>query len=89
MVFELFLAKIQVHNNFIDPVVEALKFMTPLAFDVMAASIVECLVDLSQQRRKSKEVDLLFLRSLATFVGQVFKKFDIEMTGLLQVCRSA
>ena len=89
LVFDTFLAKIQVHNNFIEPVIEALKYMTPLAFDVMASSLVESLAELSHQRKRSKEVDLLFLRSMSQFTGQVFKKFDIDMTGLIQVCHSS
>jgi hypothetical protein len=67
-------------------IVESLKYITPLACDVLACGLIESLVDLGQQRKRTKNFDPTILRSMAQFAGQVFKKYDAEVTGLLQVC---
>ncbi|KAK2556060.1 THO complex subunit 2 [Acropora cervicornis] len=58
ILFEYLLSQIQKYDNFIGPVVDSLKYLTPLAYDVLAC--------------------------LAVFCGTVFRKYSIELTGLLQ-----
>lgn len=70
-------------------VVESLKFLTPLAFDVMTYVIIG---HLASPRSMLKEDGTSFshwLASLAKFTGQLYQKFPgIELSGLLQVWRA-
>jgi len=89
IVFESVLLQIQAYDNLIGPVVDALKYLTMMSYDVLGYCVVESLVnnnsDEQRDRFKSDGTSLpLWLQSLASFCGSVFKKYSIEMTGLLQ-----
>ncbi|XP_044176473.1 THO complex subunit 2-like isoform X1 [Acropora millepora] len=85
ILFEYLLSQIQKYDNFIGPVVDSLKYLTPLAYDVLAYCIIEALANPERERLKHEDTNISeWLKSLAVFCGTVFRKYSIELTGLLQ-----
>ncbi|XP_046666105.1 THO complex subunit 2 isoform X1 [Homalodisca vitripennis] len=83
--FDYMLIQIQTYDNLIVPVVDALKYLTSMSYDVLGYCVVEALVAAERDRFKHDGTSLsLWLQSLATFCGYIFKKYTIELTGLLQ-----
>ncbi|KRZ77829.1 THO complex subunit 2 [Trichinella papuae] len=85
VVFDYLLSQIQQFENLIGPVVESLRFVTNLSYDVLAFCIIEHLARPEKQKLKVSHATISsWLQSLATFVGSVFKKYNIELSGVLQ-----
>jgi len=85
LIFTYILSQIQVYDNLIGPVVDSLKYLTNLSFDVLGFCIIECLNDPSRERTKTDGTSIsMWLTALSSFCGAVFKKHSIELTGLLQ-----
>ncbi|VDO23544.1 unnamed protein product [Brugia timori] len=85
VVFDYILDQIQTFENLIDPVVESIRFLSDLEFDVLSFCIIEHLAAPDKQQLKASDGSLSpWLQSLATFVGNVFLKYNIELTGVLQ-----
>ncbi|XP_050443418.1 THO complex subunit 2 isoform X2 [Adelges cooleyi] len=83
--FDYILGQIQVFDNLSSIVVECLKFMTSLSFDVLGYCIVETLGKSGQDRVKHDGTSIsVWLQSTASFCGAIFKKHPIELTGILQ-----
>jgi THO complex subunit 2 len=77
--------QIQVYDNLINPVVDSLKYLTSLSYDVLGCCLVEALSQADKKRFKHDGTSIsLWLQSLASFCGAVFKKYPIELAGLLQ-----
>lgn len=69
----------------ITPVVDSLRYLTSLSFDVLGYSIIEALNNPEKDRTKHDGTSIsLWLTSLSNFCGAVYKKYNIELTGLLQ-----
>ena len=64
--FDSLLAKVQVYDNFIQPVVDALKYANPLGLDVLAFCLVEALANPEKARM---QVGAFFLRAIAIAIG--------------------
>lgn len=59
--------------------------MTNLSYDVLGFCLVESLTQADRDRYKHDGTSIsLWLQSLASFCGAIFKKYNIELTGLLQ-----
>ncbi|KAM3724364.1 THO complex subunit [Dirofilaria immitis] len=85
VVFDYILDQIQTFENLIEPVVESIRFLSDLEFDVLSFCIIEHLAAPDKQQLKASDGSLSpWLQSLATFVGNVFLKYNIELTGVLQ-----
>uniref|UniRef100_A0A0R3RSG9 THO complex subunit 2 n=1 Tax=Elaeophora elaphi TaxID=1147741 RepID=A0A0R3RSG9_9BILA len=85
VVFDYILDQIQAFENLIEPVVESIRFLSDLEFDVLSFCIIEHLAAPDKQQLKASDGSLSpWLQSLATFVGNVFLKYNIELTGVLQ-----
>merc|ERR1712142_990850 len=85
LLFTYILSQIQVYDNLIGPVVDSLKYLTNLSFDVLGFCIIEALNDPSRVRTKTDGTSIsMWLTALSSFCGSVFKKHNIELTGLLQ-----
>ncbi|XP_060532268.1 THO complex subunit 2 isoform X2 [Cylas formicarius] len=83
--FDYVLLQIQVYNNLIAPVVDSLKYLTNLSYDVLGFCLVETLANADKKRVKHDSTSIsTWLQSLSSFCGAVFKKHSIELTGLLQ-----
>ncbi|XP_064481885.1 THO complex subunit 2-like isoform X2 [Ornithodoros turicata] len=84
--FDYILSQIQTWDNLIGPVVDSLKYLTLLSYDVLAYCIIEALCNPEKDRMKHDGTTISqWLQSLANFCGAVFKKYSIELTGLLQL----
>lgn len=77
--------QIQIYDNLIGPVVDSLKYLTLLSFDCLGYCLIEALTMADRDRFKHDGTSIsLWLQSLASFCGAIFKKYSIELSGLLQ-----
>ncbi|XP_057340023.1 THO complex subunit 2 isoform X2 [Microplitis mediator] len=85
VLFDYILIQIQLYDNLIGPVVDSLKYLTNISYDVLGYCLVEALAGADRDRLKHDGNSIsLWLQSLASFCGAIFKKYNIELTGLLQ-----
>ncbi|KAH8248629.1 hypothetical protein KR032_001611, partial [Drosophila birchii] len=85
LLFDYILLQIQIYDNLIGPVCDMLKYLTALSFDCLGYCIIESLTLTGRLRFKDDGTSLsLWLQSLASFCGTIFKKYSIELSGLLQ-----
>lgn len=84
--FTVMLNQIQSYDNLIDHAVDAAKYLTPLEYDVFTYSLIEALSNPEKERTKSDGTNTsLWLKSLATFAGQFYKKYAaMDCTPVLQ-----
>ena len=83
LLFDYVLSQIQLYDNLIGPVVDSLKYSTNLSFDVLGYSIIEALNNPEKDRTKHDGTSIsLWLQSLSNFCGAIFKKYNIELTGV-------
>ncbi|XP_068267883.1 THO complex subunit 2 isoform X1 [Nyctibius grandis] len=85
ILFDYILSQIQKYDNLITPVVDSLKYLTSLNYDVLAYCVIEALANPEKERMKHDDTTISsWLQSLASFCGAVFRKYPIELAGLLQ-----
>lgn len=86
VVFETILAQIQSYENLIVPVVEMMKYLSPMTFDVLTFVILANLSDPDKTRLKDDGLNVsLWMQSLSSFAGNLYKRHPtIELVGLLQ-----
>uniref|UniRef100_UPI00358DF603 THO complex subunit 2 isoform X2 n=1 Tax=Myxine glutinosa TaxID=7769 RepID=UPI00358DF603 len=85
ILFDYILSQIQKFDNLINPVVDALKYLTSLSYDILAYCIIEALANPEKEKMKYDDTTIsLWLQSLASFCGAIFRKYPIELTGILQ-----
>ncbi|XP_024887298.1 THO complex subunit 2 isoform X7 [Temnothorax curvispinosus] len=85
VLFDYVLIQIQLYDNLIGPVVDSLKYLTNISYDVLGYCLIEALAGADRDRFKHDGTSIsLWLQSLASFCGAIFKKYNIELTGLLQ-----
>ncbi|XP_051169390.1 THO complex subunit 2 isoform X1 [Leptopilina boulardi] len=85
VLFDYVLIQIQLYDNLIGPVVDSLKYLTNISYDVLGYCLVEALAGADRDRFKHDGTSIsLWLQSLASFCGAIFKKYNIELSGLLQ-----
>uniref|UniRef100_A0A3Q1CI77 THO complex subunit 2 n=1 Tax=Amphiprion ocellaris TaxID=80972 RepID=A0A3Q1CI77_AMPOC len=81
----IMLSQIQWYDNLIVPVVDSLKYLTSLNYDVLAYCIIEALANPEKEKMKHDDTTISsWLQSLASLCGAVFRKYPIELAGLLQ-----
>lgn len=84
-IFDYILSQIQTWDNLIVPVIDSLKYLTSLSYDVLAFCIIEALGSSEKDRMKHDGTSIsVWFQSLASFAGSVFKKYPIDISGLLQ-----
>ena len=65
--------------------VDSFKYLTNLSFDMLSYCIIESLNDPGKDRTKTDGTSIsVWLTALSLFCGSVYKKYNIELTGLLQ-----
>uniref|UniRef100_A0A3B3ZEY6 THO complex subunit 2 n=1 Tax=Periophthalmus magnuspinnatus TaxID=409849 RepID=A0A3B3ZEY6_9GOBI len=74
---------IQWYDNLIVPVVDSLKYLTSLNYDVLAC-IIEALANPEKEKMKHDDTTISSWLQLASLCGAVFRKYPIELAGLLQ-----
>ncbi|XP_015904652.2 THO complex subunit 2 [Parasteatoda tepidariorum] len=84
-IFDYILSQIQAWDNLIMPVIDSLKYLTSLSYDVLACCVIEALGNSEKDRMKHDGTSIsIWLQSLANFGGAVFKKYPVDISGLLQ-----
>ncbi|CAL8086593.1 unnamed protein product [Calicophoron daubneyi] len=82
LLFDLVLSTVQLYTNLIGPVVEALKYVSSLGYDILTFCIIEAL---SSDDSKLEDLQLSQgLQALSTFTGLLCKKYQFDLSGLLQ-----
>ncbi|XP_064637610.1 THO complex subunit 2-like isoform X2 [Lineus longissimus] len=85
IIFEYVLSQIQKYDNFIGPVVDSLKYLTNLSYDVLIYCIIEALANPDKEKLKYDDTSVsLWLQSLANFAGAICRKYQVELAGLGQ-----
>ncbi|XP_052792425.1 THO complex subunit 2-like isoform X2 [Mya arenaria] len=85
VLFEYILRQVEKYDNLIGPVVDALKYLTDLSYDILIFCIIESVAVPEKEKTKLGETTLAsWLQSLATFAGCICKKYTVEQTGLVQ-----
>lgn len=65
--------------------VDSLKFMTPLSYDVLSYCIIVAISDADKDKMKHDSTNISsWLQSIATFCALVFKKYPIELIAMIQ-----
>lgn len=83
--FEYMLGQIQSYDNLIGPVVDSLKYLSSVSYDVLLFCVIEALSNPSREHSKHEGTSISpWLLSLANFCGSAIKKYQIELPGLLQ-----
>ena len=75
-------------DNLIMLVVESLKYLTGLSYDFLAYCIIEMLMQPNRVNNKQTNgMAASWLVNLSVFCGSIYKKYNIELVGILQyVC---
>uniref|UniRef100_A0A2C9JZK7 THO complex subunit 2 n=1 Tax=Biomphalaria glabrata TaxID=6526 RepID=A0A2C9JZK7_BIOGL len=85
IVFEYILNQIQRYDNLIGPVVDSLKYLTTISYDMLTFCIIEAIANPEKDRMKTDNMNIsLWLQSLANFAGAICRKYQVELTGILQ-----
>lgn len=79
------LSQIQTFDNLIGPVADSLKYLSSLSADLLAYIIIEALASPEKERMKHDDTNIsAWLQSLANFSATIFKKYPIDLSGILQ-----
>ncbi|KAH3839564.1 hypothetical protein DPMN_112996, partial [Dreissena polymorpha] len=85
VLFEYIIRQIEKYDNLIGPVVDALKYLTNLSYDMLIFCIIEAVAGPEKEKTKLGETSLAgWLQSLANFAGSICKKYQVELSGLMQ-----
>ena len=78
--FDTILVQIQRYDNLIGPVVDTLKYLTNMSYDVLLYCVVEALSNPEKEQMKTDGTTISdWLQSLANFCGTVCKKYSIDL----------
>ncbi|KAM7540386.1 hypothetical protein Aperf_G00000037924 [Anoplocephala perfoliata] len=82
VVFDFMLHNIQMFTNLITPVVDSLKYISSLGYDVLAFSLIEAL---ASDKNKTESIEIGgTLHALSTFNGALCRKYQFDLAGILQ-----
>ena len=85
VVFDTILSQIQSYDNLIQPMVDAFKYLTPLAFDVLSFVLISHLASDAQKLKSDGTNTSQWLSALAQFCGVLYRKYpSTELSGLFQ-----
>jgi THO complex subunit 2 len=82
--FSIIIDQLQAYDNQIPFVVDASRYLTELSFDVLGYSLLEALAVDKERIQPGGTGVRSWLRALAVFGGNLFKKHTIELSGLLR-----
>jgi THO complex subunit 2 len=83
--FDTILVQIQRYDNLIGPVVDTLKYLTSVSYDILIYCVIEALANPEKETMKTDGTTISdWLQSLANFCGTVCKKYSIDLIGLIQ-----
>ncbi|KAH8869907.1 THO complex subunit 2 [Schistosoma japonicum] len=82
LLFDHVLHTVQLFTNLINPVVEALKYVSSLGYDMLTFCIIEAL---ASDQSKLEDLQLSQgLQALSSFTGLLCRKYQFDLAGLLQ-----
>ncbi|CAH8568858.1 unnamed protein product [Heterobilharzia americana] len=82
LLFDHVLHTVQMFTNLINPVVEALKYVSSLGYDMLTFCIIEAL---ASDQSKLEDLQLSQgLQALSSFTGLLCRKYQFDLAGLLQ-----
>ncbi|KAL4230734.1 THO complex subunit 2 [Mactra antiquata] len=85
VLFEYVIRQIEKYDNLIGPVVDSLKYLTNLSYDILVFCVIEAVGNPEKEKMKFDETSLsLWLQSLANFAGSICKKYQVDLAGLMQ-----
>lgn len=85
VLFEIALNQVQSYDNLVGPVVESVRYLTPLGYDVLGYSLLDALSNPEKERTKTDGTNIsLWLQSLATFAGTLCRRWSIDVSVILQ-----
>ncbi|KAI3384642.1 hypothetical protein SNEBB_009388 [Seison nebaliae] len=85
IVFAYIVSQIKQYDNLIMPVVDAVKFLNPLSYDILIYLLLVTLSDSGNTLSKHDECSLArWLQSLATFIAQIMKRYNFDTTPVFQ-----
>jgi hypothetical protein len=67
ILFEVVLSQIQRYDNFISPVVDALKYLTPMSYDILACILLAETTKFYFEKKKKVELDLVAIKQKRNF----------------------
>ncbi|XP_046462937.1 THO complex subunit 2-like isoform X2 [Daphnia pulex] len=83
--FDYILSQIQIDGNMIGPLVDSLEYLTNLSYDVLGYCVLEALSNPDKERTNHDGTTIsMWLTALSAFCGAIYKKYNIDLTGLLQ-----
>jgi THO complex subunit 2 len=85
-VFDLILEQLKVFDNLIVPMVDSLKYMPKLIFDMLSYVLLLALTDTTQSKLKDDGVnESHWFQSVSSFLGNFHRKYcDVDLTGIVQ-----
>ncbi|CAB0008239.1 unnamed protein product [Nesidiocoris tenuis] len=82
--FDYVLTMIRMYDNLIGPIVDSLKYMTNLSYDVLGFCIFNSLYNDPKQGQKHDGTAVLpWFQSTSLFCATAFKKYNIDLSGIL------
>ncbi|KAI9098577.1 transcription factor/nuclear export subunit protein 2-domain-containing protein [Phlyctochytrium arcticum] len=82
--FAYIIKQLESYDNMIPHVVDASRYLTELEFDILPYCLIGALAEPKKRTEGNGMSIAPWLKSLATFTGQVFKKHPMELTALLR-----
>ncbi|KAJ3190353.1 THO complex subunit 2 [Gaertneriomyces sp. JEL0708] len=82
--FSYIIKQLESYDNMIPHVVDASRYLTELEFDILPYCLIEALSDNKSRVEANGLTIQLWMKSLATFTGQVFRKHGMELEPLLR-----
>ncbi|XP_060572351.1 THO complex subunit 2-like isoform X2 [Ruditapes philippinarum] len=85
VLFEYVIRQIEKYDNLIGPVVDSLKYLTNLSYDILVFCVIEAVGNPEKEKMKIDETSLsTWLQSLANFAGSICKKYQVDLAGMMQ-----
>ncbi|KAF7301535.1 hypothetical protein MIND_00719000 [Mycena indigotica] len=83
--FKVAVGQIMSYDNMANPLVQALRYVTNMGFDVLVFIILDFLANPHKERVKSDGVNISdWLQSLASFTGMLFRRYSADLTPVLK-----
>ncbi|KAJ7067990.1 transcription factor/nuclear export subunit protein 2-domain-containing protein [Mycena amicta] len=83
--FRSAVSQIMSYDNLANPVVQALRYVTNMGFDVLVFIILDSLANPEKERVKPDGVNISdWLQSLASFTGMLFRRYSADLTPVLK-----
>ncbi|OAF71498.1 THO complex subunit 2 [Intoshia linei] len=85
VIFDYILSQIQQFNNLIPPIVDSFKYLNKLSLDILSFSLIKGFSQKNKDRIKAYDTNISsWLQSLSNLSSLLFKRYSMDMTGLLE-----